>query len=104
LLSTPGYGLGRFIGASARFHLDEDQRPAAARDDVDFAERCFEAARENAIALGDKKHGGAAFGRKPEPEGSHPLGLGRTGRSKRLGAACHHSASRSFSSVSASAR
>jgi hypothetical protein len=52
LLSTPGYGLGRFIGASARFHLDEDQRPAAARDDVDFAERCFEAARENAIALG----------------------------------------------------
>jgi len=104
LFAAFGHGLGRFVGPFARFHLDEDQRPAAARDDVDLAERRFEAARENAVALGDQKHGGAAFGRKPEPESSHALGPGRAGRSKRLGAACHQSLSRAFSSVSASAR
>jgi hypothetical protein len=77
---------------------------AAACDDVDFAERRLKAAGEDAIALGDQKHGGAALGRKPKLEGGQALGLGRAGRSKRLGAACRYSASRSFSSASTSAR
>jgi hypothetical protein len=46
----------------ARFHLDENQHAAAARHDIDFAGRRFEPAGEDAVALGDQQHGGAAFG------------------------------------------
>jgi hypothetical protein len=41
VLAAPGHGLGRVVGTCARFDLDENKRPAAARDDVDFADRRF---------------------------------------------------------------
>ena len=50
------------VERGARFHFDEDQRLAAAGDDVDLAERAFQAPRQNAIALGDELCGGAALG------------------------------------------
>ena len=52
----------------ARLDLDEDQRAAAAGDDIDLAERRFPAPRHDAIGLGDQQHRGAALGRKAEPE------------------------------------
>jgi hypothetical protein len=74
-----GLRVGRIAG---KLHLGSG-------DDAFLAEWRFEAAGENAVALGDEKHGGAALGRKPEPEGFDAVGPRRLGRSKRFGAACH---------------
>ena len=69
----------RFGGAverAARLHLDEHQHAAAARDDVDFADRASEAPRHDAIALGDEIGGGAAFRREPDEMRRDTLGPG----------------------------
>ena len=58
--------LGRIVERAARLHLDEHQHAAAARDDVDLADRASEAPRHDAIALGDEIGRGAAFRRKPD--------------------------------------
>ena len=68
LLAALGHRFGRVVDGLARLDLDEDQRAAAARDDVDLAERRFPAPRHDPIGLGDEQHGGAAFRRQAEPE------------------------------------
>ena len=57
---------GGVVERAARLHLDENQHAAAARDDVDFADRASEAPRHDAIALGDEIGRGAAFRREPD--------------------------------------
>src|SRR5262249_52354675 len=57
-----GRGLQRRIYAGARLDLDKDQDAAAARDNVDFAERGFPAPGEDAIGFGDQQERGAALG------------------------------------------
>jgi hypothetical protein len=42
-----------FVISAARLDLDENQRKAAAGDNVDLTERCFPAPRDNAIGFGD---------------------------------------------------
>jgi len=59
-------GFGGAIKRAARLHLDKNQRATAARHDVDFADRTFEAPRHDAIALGDQISGGAAFRREAD--------------------------------------
>ncbi len=68
-------GIGELL---ARLDLDEHQHAAPPRHDVDLADRRLEAAREDAIALGDEIGGGAALGRQAEAEREAPLGIGRT--------------------------
>ena len=50
-----GHRLRRRRRAGARLHLDEDQRAAPARHDVDLADRAAPAPRQDAIALGDRE-------------------------------------------------
>ena len=57
---------GGVVERVARLHLDEHQHAAAARDDVDLADRAAEAPRDDAIALGDEIGRGAAFRREPD--------------------------------------
>jgi hypothetical protein len=45
---------GRVIESVARLDLDNDQKPAATRDDVDLADRRSPAPRQNAEALAIK--------------------------------------------------
>ena len=66
LLLARGDGLGGVVELAARLHLDEDQHAAAARHDVDLADRAAPAPRQDAIAFGDQKGGGAALRREPE--------------------------------------
>src|SRR5580704_13029990 len=67
---------GRILDRVARLHLDEDQKPSAARDDVDLADWAAPAPRQDTVALGDQEGRGAAFGRDAEPERHLPLRLG----------------------------
>jgi len=55
----------RFCGlieTGAGFHFGEDQKVAAAGDDIDFAKRASPPPSENAESLCDQESGGAAFG------------------------------------------
>jgi hypothetical protein len=69
-----GDGFCGVVYALARLDLDEGQHPPPAGDNIDFSERRFPAPGQDAVALGDKEQGGAAFGGKPKPESRHPLG------------------------------
>ena len=83
-----GHGFRGVVCAFARLDLDEHQRPAAARDDIDFAERGFPAPGHDPVALGDQQHGGAAFRGKPKPKRRDALGArGLFDRLRRLSAA-----------------
>ena len=83
-LLTRDHGFGRIVEPLARLHLDEDERAAPARHDVDLADRTAEAPRHDAIALCDQQCGGAAFGREPECERNLPLGARRDWRRGRV--------------------
>ncbi len=87
ICGQPGFGSGRnpppltfvdrfrgFIKAGARFYFRENQKRAAARNDVDFAARASPSPRENAESLRDQESGGAAFGGNADPKGRLPLG------------------------------
>ena len=52
----------------ACFHLDKNQHAAAARNDIDLADWAAEAARHDAIALGDQEGRSFAFRRQPDAE------------------------------------
>jgi hypothetical protein len=81
--------LGRIFGALARFDLDENQRTPPARHNIDLAERRLPATRDDAIALGDEDHRGAAFCRKAEPDCSDLFAARPVERPDRLSAARH---------------
>ena len=68
--------IGGLIEAGAGLDLDEGEQIALARHQVDLAIGRAEAFCEDAVAFGDQKGGGAAFGRKPGAEGRDPLGRG----------------------------
>src|SRR5262249_43138658 len=68
---------GGVVERRARLDLDEDQEAAAARDDVDLADRAAPAPRNDAEALGDEQHRGPALGRDSGLECDLPLGAGR---------------------------
>ena len=67
------HGFRRIVEPLARLHLDEHQRAAPARHDVDLADRAAPAPRHDAVALGDQVGGGAALGREAEAECDLPL-------------------------------
>jgi hypothetical protein len=85
--------------AWSRFDLDEDQRIAPARHDIDFAERRFPSARRDAVAFGHEQHGGAAFCGKPKPEGGQAVAFRFAPHLRLCGA--DHGAGSSFVSESA---
>ena len=103
-LASLGHRLGGVIDAFARLDLDEHQRAATARHDIDLAERGFPTPRHDAIALGDQQHGGAAFRGKPEPKSRHALLARRPRRLQRFSATRHGSASSPASLARVSAR
>ena len=70
-------GIGELL---ARLDLDEDEHAASPRHDVDLADRGFEPAEQDAVALGDEKGRGAAFRRQAEPERDAALRIGRPPR------------------------
>ncbi len=80
----------------ARLHLDEHQRVAPPRHDVDLAHRAAPAPPHDAIALGDQVGGGAAFRRQAERERDLPVRARRCWRLA-IRPPCH----RSFASSSA---
>ena len=75
-LLARGQRLGRGIETLARFHLDEDQRAAPARNDVDLADRRFEAARDDAVALGQEKGRGLLSAERPNCSAARRFGAG----------------------------
>ena len=67
------HGFGRIVEPLARLDLDEDQRSAPPRHDIDLADRALPAPRHDAVALRDQEGGGAALGREAEREGDLTL-------------------------------
>ena len=60
-LASFGHRFRSLLGAVARLDLDEDEGTSTTRDNVDLAERSLPAPRGHPVALGDQKHGSAAF-------------------------------------------
>src|SRR5262249_56455745 len=68
-----GHRPGGVIERVARLDLDEYEQRAAARDDVDLAERAPPAPRQDAKALGDQERRRATLGRDAGAERDLPL-------------------------------
>ena len=61
------------IEAIAGLHFDENQHTTPARHNIDFAERCAETSRQDAVALGNQQRGRPAFRRKPKAKSNAAL-------------------------------
>jgi hypothetical protein len=95
-----GHRHGGIVGVITRFYFDEDERVPSPGHNIDFAKRCFEAARGDPVAFGHEQHGGAAFRGQAKPESGDALTL-RFGSSRVRLCWPAHGAGSPFTSASA---
>lgn len=63
-------GIGRVVGSTASFDLDDKKKPSPFRDDVDLADRASEAPRQDAKPFAAEIDGGDGFGETSESLGT----------------------------------